>query len=667
MGKVVKAVATVAAIAAAIPTGGTSLLALGLGVSSLAATAIAVGLSVGASLLNKKSKPPKNSPEALDRLRANLDPRTPRKTAVGITALATDIRDEEFTDDQTYFHRFIVCASHKVESIDEIWFDDERVWSSTGGVEGEASGYLTVATRLEGSAANAINISSRMGSTRRYTGLAYVHLRYKLTGNSKKAESPYAGGITTRITVRGKGAALPDPRDPSQDMGDQSTWVWDDDACRNPALALLFYLLGYRITNPSTSEELLAVGKGIPANRIDLDSFAVAANICDEEIGKVGGGTEPHYRCDGVWSEGDSPTTVMDMLKATMNADLDDVGGKLRLTIFHDDLADVAAEFDDGDIIDAFEWQSVPPLDQTFNIVQGAYTDGGDVGLYQQVDYPRQEVSSPDGIDRISTFNLPMVESVGQAQRLAAMRLERQRYGGVFSAEFQATAWKVQKNSIVKLTFAQTGFVEKLFRVAEMEIRQDGVVPMTLVEENAAIYTPPSLAAAIAPVASTPYQRALDPLVQALGEVDAQAARLKLSSSYTRGLAGNITQVHDGTGTGTVAVTIPDHTRVYGDSSEVAVTGGDFTLDETTSYLLSYDDENFAGGELGVDFALVEITPGTGGQTGGDAYFSAANPYRHYLASISTVNEAGEGGGAGGSSPPGGGGWDNDDPGGDIP
>jgi|TARA_Y100000034_G_scaffold133796_1_gene200330 hypothetical protein len=142
---------------------------------------------------------------------------------------------------------------------------------------------------------------------------------------------------------------------------------------------------------------------------------------------------------------------------------------------------------------------------------------------------------------------------------------------------------------------------------------------------------------------------------------------LKLSSSYTRGLAGNITQIHDGTGTGTVTVTIPDHTRVYADGTEASVTGGDFTLNETTSYLLSYDDPDFAGGELGVDFSLVEITPGTGGQTGGDAYFSAANPNRHYLASISTVNEAGEGGGAGGSSPPGGGGWDNDDPGGDIP
>ena len=99
----------------------------------------------------------------------------------------------------------------------------------------------------------------------------------------------------------------------------------------------------------------------------------------------------------------------------------------------------------------------------------------------------------------------------------------------------------------------------------------------------------------------------------------------------------------------------------------VAVTGGDFTLDETTSYLLSYDDPDFEGGTLGADLALVEITPGTGGQTGGDAYFSAANPYRHYLASINTVDETGAGGGTGGASPPGGGGWDGDDPGGNIP
>lgn len=142
---------------------------------------------------------------------------------------------------------------------------------------------------------------------------------------------------------------------------------------------------------------------------------------------------------------------------------------------------------------------------------------------------------------------------------------------------------------------------------------------------------------------------------------------LRISGSYTRGLAGNITQFHDGAGSGTVTVTIPDHTRVYADGTEASVTGGNFVLDETTSYLLSYDDPDFEGGTLGVTFPLVEIKPGVGGQTGGDAYFSAANPYRHYLASINTVDENGDGGGTGGASPPGGGGWDGDDPGGNIP
>ena len=136
---------------------------------------------------------------------------------------------------------------------------------------------------------------------------------------------------------------------------------------------------------------------------------------------------------------------------------------------------------------------------------------------------------------------------------------------------------------------------------------------------------------------------------------------LKLSGSYTRGLAGNISQVHDGAGTGTVTVTLPDHTRVYADGTEASVTGNDFTLDETATYLLSYDDPDFAGGQLGVDLTLIEIQPGIGGAVAGDAYFSSTNPARHFIAYITTVNEAGEGGQTGGSTPPGGGGWGGDD------
>jgi hypothetical protein len=644
--KVAKGAFAIGFIALGVATGGVTFLpGTALAFSIGAGTFLATGLALGASLLAPSPKAPKNSGQNVDRLRASLDPRTPRKTVVGVTAMATDIRDEEFTDSQDYFHRFIVVASHKVNAITEIWFDDKLAWTSAGGVQGEFAGYLTVATRLEGSAANAINISARMGSTRRYTGLAYVHLRYKLTGNSKKTESPFAQSITTRITIRGEGAALYDPRLDSTVPGgsgshradDQSTWIWDEDSARNPALQLLFYLLGYRING------ILAVGKGIPPSRIDLESFAVAANLCDETVAKFGGGTEPRYRSDGVWSEGDSPSTVMDMLKATMNADLDDVGGKLRLTVFHNDLATPVADFTDNDVLDEFEWQASPSLDQTFNVVRGVFTDPSNESLYQQIDYPQQEVASPDGIERAFVFDLPMVQSAGQAQRLAALKLARMVHGaGTFTADFQATAWAAQKNSVVRLSFGPRGFTSKLFRVGEMEIRQDGTVPMVLREEGAAIYGLPSLAAPVAAVATTPYDRTLNPIFQTL--TTAENALIATSYVTDADPSDGLLQATD------TQIVIEDHTRTYTDKT-VSVTGGVLTVevDGTTAisagktYHIYYDDPARTGG-------AVALKAGLSAQ---EAATSSTNPSRHYVGTITSDVVGGGGTSGGGATPPG--------------
>lgn len=654
MGKIVKSVlkvgAIVAGVALAIPTGGTSLLAATLGVSGLAAGAIALGLSVTSSLLSSKPQSPRNSNENLDRLRANLNPRTPRKTVIGNTAMATDIRDEEFTGDQEYFHRFIVCASHEVESIDEIWFDDEIAWSANSGVSTKFGGYLTVATRTVGTAANAINISARMGNSRRFTGMAYVHLRYKLTGNSKKSDSPFAQSITTRITIRGKAARLYDPRNDStvpggsgtQRADDQGTWAWDDNACRNPALALLFYLLGHKISGK------LALGKGIPVNRIDLESFAVAANICDEQMATESGGQEPRYRCDGVWSEADTPETVIGMLKATMNADLDDVDGKLRLTVFHNDLALPDADFDENDVLDDFTWSPSVSLQDSFNVVRGFYTDPSDNSLYQPVDYPEVAEESPDGITRISSVNLPMVQSPDQAQRLGHLRLMRQKYGGTFKANFMATAWAVQKNSVVRLTFRPLGFVSKLFRVAEIDVRVDGIVPLTLREEHADIYGAPALEAPIDPVASTPYNYTLNPIYQQL----VAGEQSLIATSSQSGLTITAT---------TSSITLSNHLRRYTDKS-VNVDGATLTQDDQGDALIEgafyypyYEDSARNGGSV-----TWQVT-----RNFFEAQNSAENPNRHYGGYIRMATTGGGGGSdggdestGGGALPPGSGGYD---------
>jgi hypothetical protein len=517
---------------------------LGSAVSKIALTAISLmnpvaglviaGVGMASSALAKRPKSPQVSQESIDRLNASIDPRTPRKMVLGRTAMATDIRDQEYTNSQEYLHRFVVVAAHKVQAIEEIWFDDKKAWTVGGGAHGEYAGYLTVTPILEGSAGNAINISARLGSTRRFTGLAYVHLRYKLTGNSKKTDSPFAQGIPTRMTIRGKGAFVYDPRLDSTVPGgsgshraaDQSTWAWSDSASRNPALELLWYLLGWKINGK------LSVGRGIPSARIDLESFAIAANLCDETVSLAAGGTEPRYRSDGVFSEGDSPTTVIDNFKAAMNADLDDVGGKLRLTVFHNDLADPVAAFDDDDMIEAFRWKQTPSLTEAFNIVRGSYTDPSDTSLYQMVDYPQIELASPDGIDRIETFDLALVESPSQAQRLAKQRLQRQQYGGEFQTVWGARGWRVQKNSVVTQTVSALGWVNKLFRVAEMEHRVDGTCPVVLREENADIYAwDEDESAAVVPADPTVYDFTLSPIFQQFEEIGDTPLGLTISAS----------------------------------------------------------------------------------------------------------------------------------------
>lgn len=521
VGKILKVASLVAAVALAIPSGGTSLLAATLGVSALAATGIVAGLTIGASLLQKRPKAPAASPANIDRLNANIDPRTPRKGVWGTTAMNTDIRDQEYTDSQTYLHRFIVCAAHKTEAYKEIWFDDKLAWTSAGGVQGEYVGYLTVTPITEGTAGNAINISARMGTTRRYTGLSYVYLRYKLTGNDKKAESPFAQGIPTRITIVGDGALVYDPRLDSTVTGgsgshradDQSTWEWDDDAARNPALLLLWYLLGWRIN------DIVSIGCGIPPERIDLESFITAANLCDETVSLAAGGTEPRYRADGVFSDGDDPTNVIDNLKAAMNADLDDVGGKFRLTVFHNDLADPGPAFTDDDMIEGFRWVQTPALSDSFNIVRGSYTDTRDAALYQLVDAPQVEIANRDGIDRFDSFDLALVQSPSQWQRLAKQRLQRQQYGGEYTTVFNSRGWLLRKNMVIPLSFARLGWVEKLFRVAEMEHRVDGTCPVMLREENAAIYAWDEDEAPAVEIADpTTYDFALNPIVQGIDD-----------------------------------------------------------------------------------------------------------------------------------------------------
>ena len=531
MSKVLGIITGAVLIGLAVFTGGGSLGFLGLTVSKGAL--IAMGATLALTNISTLIMGPKMPSSQLERLNVSLDTTTPRKIVFGTTAMNLDLRYHEASGtNQEYIDYVIALSAHKIKSVDQIWFEEKLAWTANSGVSSTYFGYLTVETILEGGASSyfTINDGSGWGAAERMTGCGQLHLRIKRSGPDDKTQSPLASGLPSRVTVIGDGALLYDPRKDSTVPGgsgthranDQSTWgsYTNSDDTDNPALQLLWFLLGWRINGQ------LSVGCGVPPARIDLESFITAANICDENVTLATGGTQKRYRTSGTASDADDRMEIINTFVSCMNASLRDNNGQLSLTVIKNDLADYVLTFDDNDILDEFEWNQTRGLSESYNKARGRYVDPSNNSLYQLVDYPEVGFTSPDGIDRVMTLDLPYVEDGRRAQRIAKQVLERNQYKGMFSATFSAKAQGCSVGEVVRLTFPPLGWTNKLFRVVTQEIRFDGQVPMGLIEENAAIYAwDAEDSAPVSPNAPTVYDPLNNPLFIAIGEA-AQPASL---------------------------------------------------------------------------------------------------------------------------------------------
>lgn len=539
MGKVLKSLAIAAVIVGVgFATGGIGFLpgftagaagavgtvTVGAAITTTAIGSALVAMAVGTVLSGVTAQlfGPKTTKAQASRLNPTLEPSASRKIVFGETAMNTDVRYfEPSGTDQEYMDYIVATSAHAVESIDEIWFEDRIAWSSSTGVDAFYTGYLTVATVLEGTSANYISINggAKWGSTRRLTGCSYVHLRIKRTGTTSKVDSPLVNGLPSRVTIIGKGAKIYDPRldstvsggSGSQRANDQTTWGASQSGYRdNPALQLLWFLLGWKIGGK------LSVGCGVPPSRIDLASFITAANICDEAISLAAGGTQPRYRTAGVASDSDARMEIIQILLSAMNGTLRDSGGKLAVVCMKNDLASPVLEFSDDDIIGDFTWNQTRGLDESFNAIHGKYTDPSDNSLYQAVEYPVQSLTSIDGIERMQTFDIPFVQEGRRAQRIAKQVLQRAQYKGIFSATFNMKALGCEVGNCVWISFEPLGWADKPFRVISQGISNSGLVPMTLIEENAAIYAwDASETASVTPVAPTVYDSLNSPYILA--------------------------------------------------------------------------------------------------------------------------------------------------------
>ncbi|PZO70805.1 MAG: hypothetical protein DI640_14735, partial [Sphingomonas taxi] len=142
MAKVAKIAAVVIAVAAAIPTGGTSLLALGLGVSATAAAAIAIGASLGASLLQ-------SGPEATGggtQTDWSADPRAAIPIRFGRTGGAGQIvyrkGSGDFDKNQYQTLTTVLSGAGPIDAIEGSYADKKQLFFSGAAATAPFSGWL---------------------------------------------------------------------------------------------------------------------------------------------------------------------------------------------------------------------------------------------------------------------------------------------------------------------------------------------------------------------------------------------------------------------------------------------------------------------------------------------------------------------------------------------
>lgn len=157
--------------------------------------------------------------------------------------------------------------------------------------------------------ADAFMVSNWSGiwtSNHRLRGIAYFVTRFS-SPDAEDFQKIFPEGYNTPVRALCRLSRVWDPRNDNT--------VWSD----NSALCILDYLThpdGYRLTRDD----------------VDLNSFALFANLCDEAVPLAAGGTEKRYRLWGVYQLTDEPHAVLRKMLNTCDGEIyENAEGKIAI------------------------------------------------------------------------------------------------------------------------------------------------------------------------------------------------------------------------------------------------------------------------------------------------------------------------------------------------
>lgn len=266
--------------------------------------------------------------------------------------------------------------------------------------------------------ANFTNLSSDF----RQRGIATATFKFKYGNDRTDFEAMWGQVGIPSPAIDVDGAAVYDPRDPTQDPDDEDTWLFS----RNAALIQADWL-----RQP--------YGVNFPADRIDYDKVAEAANFDDETIVNDDGTSMKRHTIDGVVTLNQKPREVMEaMLTANRGFLVQSAGrGWIQSSNPRTPLITIT----DGMILGGFEFRDDKAKRDTFNKVTSRFSSSD--REYQDIDGPileRADLITEDEEVLEGTVRIPFTSDHRAVQRLQKQYLEESRLPRALSCRIRLTA-----------------------------------------------------------------------------------------------------------------------------------------------------------------------------------------------------------------------------------
>ena len=387
-----------------------------------------------------------------------------------------------------FLHQIIVLAGHEVNSIGQIYLNDEEItlgadhyatgsrWADAGGQKkvyirkftgaDNQNVYTTLSAITDGPdwEVNGAAPTNNEDTNFKGEGIACLYVRLAYDSNV------FADGMPL-FTAEVEGKKVYDPRDASTAYS------------ANAALCIRDYLTSaYGLDNDGDTDDAASA------------SFDVAADACDDDVSLSGGGTEKRYEINGVISLDRTPSDILGDMMTACAGTLFWGAGKWHLKV--GEYVSPVKTFTLDDLRSEINLQTKHSRRDNFNIVRGTFIDAEN--RYIQADYPeiRSDVFISDDSDVESALDLtlPFTTSSAMAQRLAKMTLYRGREQMTFTADFGLEAFEVECGDIISLTIDRYGFSAKDFEVVGWKFKNDGDagdlrVALTLRETSSAAFS----------------------------------------------------------------------------------------------------------------------------------------------------------------------------------